>query len=185
MMKPMLTKWSVFTGSPCSGKTEVVRELERRGFPVRHEFARAYFDQELAKGRKLKDICADQQALQRMFLEKGLEQDASLDPALPYILDRGPIDAVAHYLLYGFETREAMEKVKQFQYACVFYFEALTFIKDAVRIEDEAMAKKLDGCFRSAYEDTGYTLIHVPLASIEERTDFVVRHLNSVGIYSA
>ena len=31
------TNWHVITGAPCSGKTTVIRELERRGYSVVHE----------------------------------------------------------------------------------------------------------------------------------------------------
>ncbi|MBW2239191.1 MAG: AAA family ATPase [Deltaproteobacteria bacterium] len=31
------TNWHVITGAPCSGKTSVICELERRGHPVVHE----------------------------------------------------------------------------------------------------------------------------------------------------
>jgi predicted ATPase len=38
------TNWYVITGAPCSGKTSVIRELEKRGYRVVHEVARAYIE---------------------------------------------------------------------------------------------------------------------------------------------
>lgn len=185
-MTPIITQWSVFTGSPCSGKSSVIRELEKRGYPVRGENSRAYFDAELAKGRTLEEICADQLALQKMFLETGLEKDSSLAPAQPYMLDRSPVDAVAHYFLYGFDATEALEKARTYRYAAVFYFEQLpSYSQDAVRVEDEALAKKLDKCFRRAYHELGYEPVTVPLMLINERADFISRYLAALGIYSA
>lgn len=183
-MTPIATQWSVFTGSPCSGKTSVLHALRSRGFPVRDELARAYFLEELAKGSTLEQICADQLALQRMFVDRGMQADSMLDPALPYILDRGPVDAIAHYMHYGFDYAEVMKLADAWRYACVFYFEPLPYQQDAVRVETGEAAKHLDGCFIRAYQELGYDVVTVPLMSIEERTDFVARHLEASGIYS-
>lgn len=183
-MNPVQTSWSVFTGSPCSGKTSVLHALRARGFPVRDEFARSYFLEELAKGKTKDEICADQLTLQRMFVDRGIEGDAGLDPHLPYILDRGPVDAIAHYIHYGFDYAKAMKLANHVRYACVFYFEPLPYQEDAVRIETGEAAKHLDRCFIRAYEELGYAVVTVPLMSIEERTDFVAHHLESLGIYS-
>lgn len=183
-MTPITTKWSVFTGSPCSGKTSVLHALRAHGFPVRDELARSYFLEELAKGQTLEQICADQLALQRMFVDRGIEGDSQLDPALPYVLDRGPVDAIAHYMHYGFDYAEVMKLANVWRYACVFYFEPLKYQQDAVRVETGEAAKHLDGCFVRAYQELGYHVVTVPLLSIEERTDFVARHLNELGIYS-
>lgn len=180
----ILTKWSVFTGSPCSGKTSVLHSLRSLNFPVREELARAFFLEELAKGRTLEEICADQLKLQNMFVEKGIEGDKGLDVSLPYILDRGPIDAIAHYMHYGFDYSNILQNVTKLRYACVFYFEPLPYQNDAVRIENGEAAEHLDKCFIRAYEECGYTIITVPLMSIEERATFVMQHLDSLGIYS-
>ena len=88
-------------------------------------------------------------------------------------------------MLYGFDLREALEKARTYRYACVFYFEPLPYQQDAVRVEDGEMAVKLDVCFRQAYKELGYEPVHVPVMSIAERGDFLVRHLRELGIYSA
>ena len=53
------TRWCVITGAPSSGKTAVILDLERRGFRVVHEAARAYIEQELEKGRRLQEVKSD------------------------------------------------------------------------------------------------------------------------------
>ncbi len=54
-----MTRWHVITGAPCSGKTTVIRDLERRGFRVVHETARAWIEEELQKGRTMAEIRRD------------------------------------------------------------------------------------------------------------------------------
>jgi len=181
-MTPITTNWSVVTGSPCSGKTSVAIELEKRGYPVRPEFARIYFDGELAKGRTLAEICADQLALQQTFLYEGMKLDEALDVHSSYILDRSPVDAVAHYMLYDLPYGDAWEKAKTFQYKHVFYLEKLPYSQDAVRVEDEETAARLDKCFIKTYEMLGYTLINVPVMSIEERADFIESYIKGTSL---
>ncbi|MBW1726234.1 MAG: AAA family ATPase [Deltaproteobacteria bacterium] len=50
------TNWYVTTGAPCSGKTAVISALEQLGYPVVHEVARAYIDEELKKGKSIAKI---------------------------------------------------------------------------------------------------------------------------------
>ena len=45
-------KWYVITGPPCCGKSMTVELLAQRGLRVRSEIARAYADEEIAKGRQ-------------------------------------------------------------------------------------------------------------------------------------
>ena len=57
--------------------------------------------------------------------------------------------------------------------------ERLRFTPDGVRIEhDEAEAKKTHDRLSAAYEAFGYTLTYVPLMSISERTDFILKQVS-------
>ncbi len=178
-MDRVITQWSVLTGAPCSGKTSVLRSLQQEGYPVRDECSRAYFDEELRKGRKLEEICANQRALQRMFLTLGLEQDETLDPLRPYVLDRSPVDAIAHHMLFGFERADAVQEASRFRYRRVFHFAALPFAQDGVRSETVEQAAELDRCFAAAYQELGYDIIPVPFMSIVRRTALVRSHLQA------
>ena len=51
-----LNHWYVITGAPCSGKTSVIREIEKRGYGTVPEAARTYIKQELAQGLTLDKI---------------------------------------------------------------------------------------------------------------------------------
>ena len=53
------THWYVITGAPSSGKTTLLRELEKAGYRVIHEVARTIIESELAQGRTLKQIRSD------------------------------------------------------------------------------------------------------------------------------
>ena len=53
----------------------------------------------------------------------------------------------------------------------------LTFLIDPVRSEDETTADRLGRLIEESDQSLGYKLIHVPPASIAERTEFVLAHL--------
>jgi predicted ATPase len=61
------TNWYVITGAPSSGKTSVICDLEKLGYRVVHEVARAYLDEQLQKGKRLKQIKADSLSFESQF----------------------------------------------------------------------------------------------------------------------
>jgi predicted ATPase len=61
-------QWYVITGAPCSGKTSVIHELEKRGYHIVTETARAHIEKQLAKGLTLSQIKEDELAFERHIL---------------------------------------------------------------------------------------------------------------------
>lgn len=56
----MKNNWFALTGAPSSGKTTVLKELEKKGYKVYEEWARVYIDSEMQKGKTLKEIRKDE-----------------------------------------------------------------------------------------------------------------------------
>ena len=168
------TNWHVITGAPCSGKTAVVNALQRQGFEVVHEVARALIDEELQKGRSLKVVKQDIKAFEQRILDRKLSIESQLSPGKPIYLDRALPDSIAYYRLYGIDPREAIEKSRIYQYKKVFLFERLFFEKDQVRSEDEGMAAELERLLAEGYESLGYSPVKVPLMPVDKRVDFVL-----------
>ena len=108
--KMRLTNWCVITGAPCSGKTSVVNELERRGYKVVHETARAYIDQQLAAGRRLDQIKADELAFENHILNAKLAIESSLPANETIFFDRGIPDSIAYFKLAGLNPARACKK---------------------------------------------------------------------------
>jgi predicted ATPase len=46
-----------------------------------------------------------------------------------------------------------------------------------VRSEDERTARRLSRLIEESYQSLSYDIIHVPLLSVEERTEFVLERL--------
>ena len=171
------TNWHVITGAPCSGKTAVIRQLEQRGYAVVHEVARAYIDAELAQGKTLEQIKADEWAFERHILEAKIKLEAGLARDDLIFLDRAVPDSIAYYTLCGLDPAEPRQKSRAVRYRKIFLFERLSFLTDPVRSEDERTADHLGFLIEESYQSLGYTLIHVPLASVTERTEFVLARL--------
>ncbi len=171
------TRWSVITGAPCSGKTAVIHMLEQRGYQVVHEVARAYIDRELAKGRSLSDIKANEWAFERHILLEKIKIEARLSPDEVIFFDRAVPDSIAYYRLNGLNPAEPFQKSREVRYQNIFLFERLSFLADPVRSEDEKTAHQLGQLIEESYRSLGYDLIHVPLLSVEKRADFILKHL--------
>jgi predicted ATPase len=171
------TNWYVITGAPCSGKTAVICELERRGFRVVHEVARACIDKDLKNGIPLASIKADVAAFERRILHTKFRVEALLPDRDIIFLDRAVPDSIAYCKIEGLPSADPVKKSNVVRYKKIFFFAPLPFKKDAVRTEDTAKAAWLGCELENSYRRLGYTLVHVPVLPVPERTDFILKQL--------
>ena len=167
----------MITGAPCSGKTAVIKMLEQRGYKVVHEVARAYIDNELMRGKTLPQIKADEWAFERHILMEKVRIESTLKKDEVIFFDRGVPDSIAYYKLNGLDSTEPFQKSGEVRYQNVFLFKKLRFLTDPVRSEDEKTARRLNRLIEESYQSLGYDIIHVPVLSVEERTEFVLERL--------
>ena len=167
----------MITGAPCSGKTAVIKMLEQRGYKVVHEVARAYIDNELMRGKTLPQIKADEWAFERHILMEKVRIESTLNQDEIIFFDRSVPDSIAYYKLNGLDSTEPFQKSGEVRYQNVFLFEKLRFLTDPVRSEDEKTARRLNRLIEESYQSLGYDIIHVPVLSVEERTEFVLERL--------
>jgi predicted ATPase len=171
------TNWYVITGAPSSGKTAVIIALEQLGYPVVHEVARTYIDEELKRGKSIAQIKADILSFERYILYKKIEIEKSLSKDATVFLDRAVPDSIAYYILEGLSPDEPIKKSKRNRYKKIFLFERLRFEKNGVRSENDKIAAKLDHILKESYQMLGCEIINVPLISIDDRVDFIVKCL--------
>ena len=171
------TNWYVITGAPSSGKTSVICELERLGYRIVHEVARAYIDEELKKGRTIEQIKFDEIAFERHILYEKIKIEESLPKKEIIFFDRAVPDSIAYFKSAGLNPNEPVKKSNLVRYKKIFLFERLEFEKDRVRSEDEVKAAELELLLMDVYQMLGYNIVHVPVLSVQERTDFILLHL--------
>lgn len=74
------SKWYVITGGPSSGKTTVLRELEKLGYIIYSEAARVFIDKEMKGGKSLEEIRRNEAEFQRKVLKIKIKIEKSAPP---------------------------------------------------------------------------------------------------------
>ena len=171
------TGWCVITGAPCSGKTSVIGELQRRGHRSVDEVARSFIDTELGKGRSLGEIKADILSFEREILERKLSIEATLPTDELIFLDRAVPDSIAYFLLEGLDPVEPLSKSRIFRYRKIFLFDRLQLERDRARSEDDAKAGRIDSLLENAYRRLGYDVVRIPVLPVVQRADLVLKIL--------
>jgi predicted ATPase len=171
------TNWHVITGAPCSGKTAVIRELEKLGYPVVHEVARAYIDEKLQNGETIARIKGNILSFERHILYKKIEIERSLSKDETIFLDRAIPDSIGYYILEGLDPADPFQKSTLWRYKNIFFFERIPFEQDPVRSEDDEIASRLDGLIKESYRMLDYKIIVVPLETVNARVNFILNHL--------
>ncbi len=168
------TRWCVVTGAPSSGKTAVISELESRGCKVVHEVARAYIEDELAKGRSLQQIKADPLDFERRILYEKVDIETHLLAAERLFFDRAMPDSIAYFRYEGLDSTEPERLSRLTRYLRVFFFDRLPFAQDDVRSETDETAETLERLLKTGYRELGYELIPVPVMPVNQRAQFVL-----------
>jgi predicted ATPase len=172
----------VLTGGPCCGKTALIDELKSRGHSVLEEVARGVLEE---RGH-LEATTEEWTIRQRMMFDGQIVGEECLDAKLSF-LDRGVPDVFAYSQYYlgslpkGTSLHQACGR-----YDSVFVLDMLPFEDDGLRVESgEAEARKIHEHIISAYLNTGYDPIQVPVfskktkkASIKARADHVLEKLD-------
>ncbi len=170
-------KMIVLTGGPCSGKTKLIEEIERRGFNTLKESARAVI-------REGKFGIDEREKMQLEIFSMQIKNEETLRDGL-YFLDRSAVDSKAYSRFFLGNSLDIIESFPLAgRYQIVMFLEQLPFEKDGERIEkDELEALNLHSAIERAYLELNYNLIHVPVfsGSLEEsvmrRTNYVLRIL--------
>ncbi len=171
--------WYVITGAPHSGKTSVIELLEKRGHKTVAEAARVYINREIAKGKTLEEIRADESLFQKNILAEKINIEKQLSPEEIVFFDRGIPDTGAYYELINFKAdRQYLKVVKNCQYKKIFLFEPLPYEKDYARTESEEEQKKLHFLLLQTYKQLGFSVEVVPkMKSPDERLNFILANL--------
>ena len=168
-------QWYVITGPPCCGKSTTVELLAQRGFRVRSEIARAYVDDEISKGRTIKEIRADMRTFQCEVLLRAIASEEDLPRDEQIFLDRAIPDSLAYLMLYGIPTQPYMHRIISSKYKTVFYLEPLNdYTTDYARIEDSGERDQLTGLLWKIYNDLGFSIQRVPVLPQQDRIDYIL-----------
>jgi len=170
--------WYVITGAPSSGKTTTLIALEKKGYKVFYEWARIYIDQEMKKGKTLKDIRKNELQFQRKILKLKVDFEKKLPKKQQVFMERGIPDSTAYMEMCGMKNdSHLLTALKKCNYKKVFLMELLKYEVDYARTESKEEAQLLDNLFKKSYSDLGIKVIKVPRMSVEKRVKFILDNL--------
>ncbi|MBC7836249.1 5-(carboxyamino)imidazole ribonucleotide synthase [Acetobacteraceae bacterium] len=173
-----MESWYVLTGGPSTGKTTLIEELQKRGYPVVPEAARSFIEQELASGKTIEEIRSDGVQFQRNLFGMKVAAHEDLPVGKPVFFDRGMHDSEAYLRVQGVANDpELAEILKKITYKKVFLLDPISYIPDDVRTETPLEAEKIQTLLRQVYEEAGIEVIQVPVMPVEERISFIHLHL--------
>ncbi len=168
----------VLSGAPGSGKTAVLRALERRGYPVVEEAATEIIARAHRRGVDQPWATAD--FLDLITVLQRQRQERPTGGATVQFYDRSPICtlALARYLDHPVTTALAAEMRRvvrgRIYQPRVFFLRPLGFVEPtAARRISYAAALDFEVIHESAYREHGFELLDIFPAGIEQRADMV------------
>jgi len=179
-MEKNINNWYVITGSPCSGKSTILKELQKMGFMVVEEVARTYINQEIAKGKTLEEIRKNEYLFQKKILTMKINLEKKLPKQKIIFFERGIPDSIAYFKLIGRDIKKErlLEKsLNQCFYKKVFLLQLLDYKKDYARVETKKQAQLLETLLQKSYAYVNIPLIKIPKLPIKERLKVILTHL--------
>lgn len=170
--------WYVLTGAPSSGKTTILKELEKKGYKVVYEIARTFIENELKKGKSLKEIRKNELAFQQKILQLKIDLEKKLPKNKIIFLERGIPDSISYFkICNNFNDRLLKKAVENCSYKKVFLFELLEYKKDHARVESKKKAQELETLLELDYKNLGMDVIGLPNMSVTKRVRFILNNL--------
>jgi len=179
----------VITGGPSTGKTSVIKDLERRGHFCIHELVRgltaAEKEHNNAGNFTTNPILSvkDPAEFNNKLLEGRIAQYESVAKTDEKVVffDRGIPDVHAYMSCFGQQFDEGFERPGyDFRYDLVLLMPPWLEIHttDNERFESYEASERIFTSLKITYESFGYKTILIPKGSVTERTDFIMDLVN-------
>lgn len=177
----MKTKKIVLTGGPGTGKSSIIRQLEKKGYECLHEISRQV------------TLEAQKQGISQLFLERPLLfsekllegrriqfKEADMLGTDKVFIDRGLPDVLAYMNYFKSEYPEYFSEIcKSHCYDKVFILPPWEEIYqcDNERYESYRDAQTISKFLFQTYKSFGYSTIEVPKVPIAERVEFILNKI--------
>lgn len=167
----------IFSGGPGSGKSSVLKELEKSNYTIIPETGRKIIQEQVAvQGDALP--WKNKEKFRDLMVERDLQQylDATkLEGAI--LFDRGIPDSFGYSKLEEIPISQSLKQaIKKYSYQRLVFMMPPwkeIYINDAERKQGFAIAVATYEATRSVYEELGYEILELPKASIDERVRII------------
>lgn len=174
----------VITGGPSTGKTSIINHLKIKGFKCLEEISRQVTLEARKQGIE-QLFLTDPLLFSQKLLEGRIEQHQQVidyDSAWLFY-DRGVPDVIAYMDYIGDDyPSHFVEACKNHRYDKVFVLKPWEAIyqSDNERYENFDQAVAIHDHLVNTYQRFGYDLFDVPFDSVENRTQYIVEHIEQL-----
>lgn len=165
-------------GSPGSGKTTVLSELEKRGYVCFKEVSREIILEAKKRGIDQLFLSNPDEFNQKLLSGRIAQHKACIQHEGNYVfIDRGLPDIIAYNNYINVPTEEKVIKASiELTYDFVFLFPAWKkiFKNDNERYESFEEALKIQENLKETYIKHGYDICEVPVGDISERANYIL-----------
>ncbi len=172
----------VITGGPGSGKTALLRELQKGGFRCAPEVARQIIQEQVRKGGDAVPW-SNRERYTELMLKRSIQSYEEHTPAKRATFsDRGIPDTLGYARLMGLpDVSSILTACDQYRYASLGFL-ALAW-KEIYETDDERKqgfdeAERTCEVVSQVYRDCGYQLLELPKLPSKDRADFVLSRLH-------
>jgi len=170
----------VITGGPGCGKTTLLEELKRRGYPIVAEVAREMIQEQVRLGGQALPW-ADRELYTQLMLQRSIDSfQQHMSAVRPTFFDRGIPDTLGYARLIGLPDASIKKACLQHRYASpVFWTPPWREIyrTDNERKQDFDEAETTANLIAAVYEECGYEVLELPKIDPASRADFIVAQL--------
>jgi predicted ATPase len=176
-------RFFVLTGGPGSGKSTLIEALHAAGYARSIEAGRGIIQDQMAIAGRAVPWCDPVLFAELMLSWDMRSYHIAERSSGPVFFDRGVVDVLGYFRLLGRPVPQHVHNALQ-----TFRYNQRVFIappwkeiyeQDHERKQDFQEAVRTYEAITAAYTESGYELVEVSIASVEERMRFV---LHAIGI---
>ena len=172
-----MNKKFIITGAPGTGKTSIINELIKQGYPCAKEISRELISEQLSIGGKILPW-GNQIAFEEKIIQMRFKQYLDSLENCIYFFDRSIIDSIAYLKVSNLNPLSQMNKLIN---SCIFnktvFYTPIwekIYVTDNERKEEIQKAREIENSIINTYISYGYNMIRIPKVSVKKRTSFIL-----------